>query len=48
MIDDWIFLVKRAHEGLETMMVPEMKNPTQRWSWVLYAAYALYRLYYIK
>ena len=48
MLGDWVYLVKRTHEGLEAMVVPEMKNPTPRWNWVLYAAYVLYRLYYLK
>lgn len=48
MIGEWVFLVNRSIDGLETMIVPEMKNPTPRWNWVLYAAYVLYRLYYIK
>ena len=48
MIGEWVFLVNRSIDGLETMIVPETKNPTPRWNWVLYAAYVLYRLYYIK
>ena len=50
MDDDWIFLSYKIHGHLENMLVPEMKNIRYKnqWSWVVYGAWVLYKLYSYK
>ena len=42
---DWILLTYKLHKNVENMLVPDEKVEFPRYNWLIYTAYAAYKLY---